>query len=188
MNGNRHVESTSRKEIFDLLKRCGPLTVVQIDKIRRKTRSNFGVRWLLRNGYLGMLPTYPAKFVVGSLEYVASEVPEGMRCVLDALKTYGPATSLEIGERVGKTRECIDVQLRIARANGTVHRSGEKRLASNMTAYVWSIGPGANYVRDSKRQQDLRQRAEEAKPIRIVRSSVNVHRDPLVEAFFGVAA
>jgi hypothetical protein len=197
MNGNQYIESPARKEICDLLKRCGPLTVVQIDRLRRKTRTNSVMHWLVKKGHVGMLPTYPAKFVIGDVEYTPTGMSDGMREVLEALRRFGPGTSAQIGEKIGKGRECIDVYFRHAKEAGAAHRCGEVRTSYNMTAYVWAIGPGENHVRNSKRQQKIRASKEKSAPVVVVHASnemprqpnqVIVRRDPLVEAFFGRAA
>jgi hypothetical protein len=112
----------------------------------------------------------------------------GMQAVIGALEKLGQATSEQISEAIGKPREHVDAYLRAARVANRAHRCGEVKTYLNMTAYLWTTGAGENYVRNSKRQQKLRARAAKAKPVEVVKASVNVHRDPLVEAFFGRAA
>jgi hypothetical protein len=194
MSGDQYIGSKARKEICDLLKRCGPLTVVQIDKLRRKAGTNSVMRWLVNNGHVGVLPTYPAKFVIGAVEYKHKGMSECMSEVMEALRKFGPATSLQIGQKIGKDRECIDVYFRHAKARGEAHRCGEVKTVHKMTAYVWAVGPGENYVRKSMRRNKSRTAKKKAAPTVIIKTSnemprqptqVIVRRDPFIAALFG---
>jgi hypothetical protein len=181
MNGNRYLESTARKEVFDLLKQCGPLTLSQIEKLRKRQRSFYVIRHLLKQRHIGILPTYPAQFVAGPHEYTPTRnVSPAMREVLDALEKFQPATALELADRLGKSRQNVAAYLRIARIAGFARRSGEipARGIHRAYAYLWVMGAGENYVRS------LPGKSKNAP----TPTTVSVHRDPLVAAFFGAAA
>jgi hypothetical protein len=185
MNGNKYTESTARKEVFDILKQCGPLTLSQIEKLRKKHQAIHVVRHLLKNGSIGILPTYPAKFVAGPGEYEpVRNVSPGMRKVLDAIQKHQPCTALDVAEEIGKSREYVTTYLRIARAANLVHRCGETpaRGPNKSRAYLWMCGAGENYSRAK-----FVPKKKTAPTVRRVELSPAI-RDPLVEAFFGRAA
>lgn len=183
MNGNQYVESTSRTEILDLLRRCGPLTIGQIDRIRRKTRSDFTVRWLQRNGYVGMLPTNPMQFVAGNKELDAPTVSDAMKQVLEALEKHGPCASWELGLKIGKSREHVDSYFRAARAAGLAHRAGELQSFDRNTAYTWAIGAGKDYVKPGNAET-----VKAPEPKRPVEEVLTIRRDPFISALFGERA
>jgi hypothetical protein len=183
MNGNKYIESTARKEIMDLIDRCGPLTTGQIDRIRRKTRSEYTVRWLHRNGYVGMLPTNPVRFCSAGRDLPPPTVTEGMKHVLAALEEGGPCSSWQLAEKIGKVREHIDNYLRAAHKARMVHRIGElERGHRGPGAYIWAIGAGDDYVRKATRVERVVVSPKVSAPTSVVR------RDPFIEAMYGNAA
>jgi hypothetical protein len=183
MNENRYLESTARKEVFDLLKQCGPLTLSQIEKLRKRQRALHVIRNLLKGGHIGILPTYPAKFVAGPIDYTpVRNVSPCMREVLDALEKCQPCTTIDVAAKIGKSRQHVTTYLRIACLAKLIHKCGEAPPSgpNKSRAYLWASGAGENYCKGKC--------ATKITPKQPTRVDVSASRDPLVEAFFGRAA
>lgn len=187
MNGKKYIETTSRVEILDLLRSSGPLTIGQIDKIRRKTRSDYSVRWLHANGYVGVLPTNPLRFVAGNKELAPPTYTSAMKEVLDALELYGPCSSGAIGEKLDRAREHVDAYFRAAKAEGLIHRIGQEQSNHGPGAYVWELGPGEDYVRPPGKRRIVKA-VKTPQADAPAEKRTRVRRDPFIEAFYGAVA
>lgn len=175
----------SIKTAIDLLNQCGPLTLIQLSRLAKHPNPSRLTRYLVENGYAGLLPTYPVKVVSTGRAFEVPELTKTMVEVLDALKKIGSGTSVDIAKYVGRTRETVDSFLRQGKEMELCHISGDRQseFATNMRVYVWTAGPGENFVRE-KRTAGRPKKV--AAPTTTVLTSAR--RDMLTEAFFGRAA
>lgn len=175
----------STKTALDLLNRCGPLTLIQLAKLSNNPNPHRLSKFLVENGYAGLMPTYPVKLVATGLSFDVPEMTTAMADVLDALKRLGSASSPDLAKEVGRTRETVDSFLRQAKDMNLCHISGDRQseLATNMRVYVWTFGPGENFVREKRTAG----RPKKAKA-RATTTMTSARRDPFIEALFGRAA
>lgn len=175
----------SIKTAIALLDRCGPLTLIQLSKLAQHPNPSRLTSYLVKNGYAGLLPTYPVKVVTTGKPFEMPEMTRTMVEILDTLKEMGPCSSVDIGKKIGKTRETVDSFLRQGREMDVCHVSGDRQseFATNMRVYVWTWGPGENFVREKRTAG----RPAKAKVLTttVMTSS---RRDPLTAAFFGASA
>jgi hypothetical protein len=175
----------SVKTAIDLLNQCGPLTLIQLARLAKHPNPSRLTRYLVQNGYAGLLPTYPVKAVATGRVFEMPELTKTMIEVLDELKRLGPSSSVDIAKKIGKTRETVDSFLRQGREMDLCHVSGDRQseFAANMRVYVWTAGPGENFVRE---------KCAAGRPPKTVAPTTTImtsaRRDMLTEAFFGRAA
>jgi hypothetical protein len=176
----------STKTALELLNRCGPLTLIQLSKLSNNPNPHRLSKFLVENGYAGLLPTYPVKLIATGRAFEMPEMTKTMVDVLDTLKRIGPAaSSVDIAKEIGRTRETVDSFLRQGREMDLCHVSGDRQseFAKNMRVYVWTAGPGENFVREKRATGRL---PKSVAPTTTIMTSAR--RDMLTEAFFGRAA
>jgi hypothetical protein len=175
----------SIRTAIDLLNSCGPLTLIQLSRLAKHPNPHRLSKYLIENGYAGLLPTYPVKLVPTGRAFEMPELTKTMVDVLDALNRIGPATSAELAKEVGRTRETVDSFLRQGKEMQLCHVSGDRQseFAKNMRIYVWTAGPGENFVREKRAP---------AKPKKLRAPSTTVmtsaRPDALTQAFFAMRA
>lgn len=174
----------SIKTAVELLNRCGPLTLIQLSKLANHPNPSRLTRYLVENGYAGLLPTYPVKIISTGRAFEMPELTKTMNEVLEALKKIGSGTSADIAKYVGRSRETVDSFLRQGKDMDLCHVSGDRQseFAKNMRVYVWMAGPGKNFVREKKASKP-----KKAKPITTT-VMTRARMDPLMQAFYGGAA
>lgn len=173
------------QDALDIMNRCGPVTLPQLAKLMRRENPHRLTRWLIENGYAGLMPTAPAKVVATGKPFDMPAMSKTMMTVLEALERIGPAASIDIANEIDGLRETVDAYLRQANQLGLCHVSGDRQseFATNMRVYVWSYGPGDNYVRPKRTAG----RPKKAKaPTTTV--TTRMRMDPLMQAFYGEAA
>jgi hypothetical protein len=176
----------SIKAAIGVLERCGPLTLLQLAKLVKHPNPYRLSKFLVEGGYAGLLPTYPVKLVSTGRAFEMPEMTKSMIDVLETLKRIGPASSVDISKEIGRTRETVDSFLRQGKEMGLCHISGDRQseLAKNMRVYVWTAGPGENFVREKR---TAGRSPKKAKPVTTT-IMTNARRDCLTEAFFGRTA
>lgn len=174
----------SIRTAIELLERCGPLTMLQLSRLAKHPNPHRLSKYLVENGYAGLLPTYPIKLVSTGRPFEMPELTKTMVDILDALKRMGPASSVDLSREVGRTRETIDSFLRQGKEMQLCHVIGDRQseFAKNMRVYLWAAGPGENFVREKRAPKEARK----VPPTTTVMTSARP--DALTQVFFAMRA
>jgi hypothetical protein len=177
-------QGAALERALEIMNRCGPVTLPQLAKLMGKPNPHRFTRWLIENGYAGLIPSMPAKVCATGLVFKAP-LTKTMTSILSALERLGSASSPDIAKEIGSLRETVDLYLRQANTLGLCHVSGDRQseYVTNMRVYVWTYGPGENFVREKRT-------AGRPKKVKAPTTTVmtNARRDELTQALFGRAA